>query len=52
MNGCIGFILQFFSFSSSSLLPLWSTELISQFLDYSQTVGFLGRLISRRKAST
>jgi hypothetical protein len=28
------------------LLPLWSRGLIYQFLDYSQTVGLLGRVIS------
>jgi hypothetical protein len=30
----------------SSLLPLWSIGMISQFLDHSQTVGLLGRVIS------
>jgi hypothetical protein len=29
-----------------SLLTLWSIGLISQFLDHSQTVGLLGRVIS------
>jgi hypothetical protein len=36
----------FVNFFSSSLLPLWSIGLISQFLDHSQTVGLLGRVIS------
>jgi hypothetical protein len=29
-----------------SLLPLWSIGLISQFLDHSQTVGLLARVIT------
>jgi hypothetical protein len=33
-------------FFSSSLLPLWSRGLISQFLDHSQTAGLLERVIS------
>jgi hypothetical protein len=32
--------------SLESSLPYWSTELIPQFLDLSQAVGFLGRVIS------
>jgi hypothetical protein len=48
----MGVTLPPLNFSSSSLLPFgsllhfWSLGLIYQFLDHSQTVGLLGRVIS------
>jgi hypothetical protein len=43
---CLGTIFLPLAHLFGSSLPYWSTGLITQFLDYSQAVGLIGRVIS------